>query len=125
MKYPSGLFFLASEFIFCSEFIEDRLTCQAFCRKSDAIAMHIPKQAPTGFIDPTYIAQIDCLFQIRGTQVRRLPALFERSDTRAAQFSGNLESQMAVGLLCLNSDHAISRTSVFRPPLSEKAFEEP
>jgi hypothetical protein len=67
--------------------------------------MHMPQQAPPGFIDRTYVAQIDCLFQSRGTQVRRLPAVFERSHTRAAQFSGNLETQMALGLVCLDSDH--------------------
>jgi hypothetical protein len=69
------------------------------------MAMHMPQQVPPGFIDRTYVAQVDCLFQSRGTHVRRLPAIFERSYTRAAQFSGNLESQMALCLLCLDSDH--------------------
>ena len=56
--------------------------------------MHTPQQTPPGFIDRTCVAQVDCLFQSRGTQVRRLPAVFERSYTCAAQFPGKLESQM-------------------------------
>jgi hypothetical protein len=86
--------------------------------------MHMPQQAPPGFIDRTYLTQVDRLFQSRGTQVRRLPAVFERSHTRAAQFPGNVESQLALGLVCLDSDHGISRASL-APALSEKAFHKP
>jgi hypothetical protein len=118
-------FFFASDLIFCGEFIENRLTCQTLCGEPDAIAMHVAQQTPSGFIDRTYVGEVDCLLQRRGTHVRRLPAVFERSHTRAAQFSRNLESQMALGLVCLDSDHGISRTSVLRPSLSEKAFEKP
>jgi hypothetical protein len=57
--------------------------------------------------------------------VRGLLAVFERSHARAAQFPGDPESQMALGLVCLDSDHGISRTSVLRPALSEKAFDMP
>jgi hypothetical protein len=117
-------FFFTGEFIFSREFIENCLTCQAFCRKLDAIAMHIPQQAPPGSIDRTYVAQVHRLFQSRGTQVRRPPAVFERSHIRAAQFPGNPESQMALGLVRLDSDHGI-RTSVLRPTLSQNALLEP
>jgi hypothetical protein len=112
MENMSALFFFAIEFISCREFIEDRFTRQAFCGKPDPIAVHIPQQAPSGFIDRGDVAQVDCLFQSRGTLVRRFPAVFERRHTRAAQFPGNPESQMAPSLVCLDSDHAICRTSM-------------
>jgi hypothetical protein len=67
--------------------------------------MHVPQQAPSGFIDRTYVAQVDCLFQSRGTYVRSLPTVFKGSYARAAQFSGDPESQMTFGLVCLDSDH--------------------
>src|SRR5580704_3549583 len=110
MKYSSAVFFFAGalivsrEFI-CREFIENRLTRQTFCIKPGAIAMHVPQQAPPVFIDRTDVAQIDCLFQMRRTQVCRIPAILERSYTCAAQFPGDPESQMAFGLVCLDSDH--------------------
>jgi hypothetical protein len=87
--------------------------------------MHVPQQAPPGFIDRTYVAQVDRLFQPRGTQMRRLPAVFERSHTRAAQFPGNLENQMVLGFVRLDSDHEVPQASVFSLVLSQNAFLEP
>jgi hypothetical protein len=61
---------------------------------------------------------------MRRTQVCRIPAILERSYTCAAQFPGDPESQMAFGLVCLDSDHGI-RTSALCPALNLNAFHEP